>query len=65
RDFEEEHIKQVIIEMRQELSGDLVTTIDEPELDTEDQPGSKAELEERLRLLESKLAELVGAAGTG
>ena len=65
RDFELEHIEQVVGEMRQELSGDLVTTISEPEIATEDQPRSKLELEERLRLLESKLADLAGAAGTG
>ncbi|MBT8137536.1 MAG: AAA family ATPase [Gammaproteobacteria bacterium] len=65
RDFDGEHIEQVIGEMRQELSGDLVTTIDEQPVDSEGQPVSRVELEERLRLLESKLDELVGTAGTG
>lgn len=65
RDFEEEHIQQVVKEMSQEFAGDLLTRVDELEVATQDQPKSRSELEERLRLLESKLEELVGAAGTG
>ncbi|NNF66170.1 MAG: AAA family ATPase [Gammaproteobacteria bacterium] len=65
RDFEEEHIVQVIEEMSQELSGDLLTKVEDTSIETTEQPKTKSELEERLRQLESKLDDLVGAAGTG
>ncbi|MDH3769214.1 MAG: AAA family ATPase, partial [Gammaproteobacteria bacterium] len=65
RDFDVEHIEEVIREMSQEMSGDLVTPAPETAVETEGQPRSKSELEERLRVLESKLEDLVGAAGTG
>ncbi len=64
RDFEGEHIEQVITEMKQELSGDLVTVV-EDKVETEGQPRSRSELEERLRQLESRLEDLVGATGAG
>ncbi|NND00510.1 MAG: AAA family ATPase [Gammaproteobacteria bacterium] len=65
RDFDKEHIVQVVKEMSQELSGDLLTKVEDTTVDAAQQPKSKSELEERLRQLESKLEDLVGAAGAG